>query len=486
MSPEDKVKDIAWYRVLDTLTSQHRIWDFRDIYLALEEKFGFKEARDVLYGPPLGGSPVNSIIADWSEVDDDETMLFGTLDLFASLAFACMKTKGNSKDAKKCLQAAERLATLLLERNIANLKTRPCLMWIMAGVFFEEYSMNRLEGNNISFTGPFRGEYRVSTRIFPNDELPLYAPHEDEIPSWSPKASGISDEAKKTTRVVLKAAEEIGDLPVQVGCLQQLLDQGSDNPSREIKRINELWMSAGNMASYLRLQLFRFMLVKTETDKRNVRRAILEHGESLSGGFTEYCRCMILRALSSKTWEKELYLDRANDTFPDDAEEEEEEDDDQIVKYPKPSKGEVVTRDVARKGGLKRRETQNEEEKKKVEEEKKKKLELEDRERREAEKDVQIKKLKEELEALKRERPPPAMQAQIAWDEWGVAKSKKKKKERVEGGNSTRDAVDTGLSGVGAADEVEIEGANRVTRRTDSERKEGTGTGDGPTVEVVD
>uniref|UniRef100_A0A1Y1K5P5 Uncharacterized protein n=1 Tax=Photinus pyralis TaxID=7054 RepID=A0A1Y1K5P5_PHOPY len=104
-------------------------------------------------------------------------------------------------------------------------------------------------------------EHSVCMGVFPNDELTLYAPFEDEIPAWKPWASGISDTAKRIPRVVLKAAEEIGDIFLRVGCLQQPLDQGSD-PSREIEYINKLWMPARNMACHVRLQLFRFMLVK--------------------------------------------------------------------------------------------------------------------------------------------------------------------------------------------------------------------------------
>lgn len=450
IATELKVKEgYAWHYDYLSMKDQQRIWDFRDLFLALEEKLGLKEARDLVtrYNEMLGReeSPIETIIADWSELDEGESTYFGALDLFSSLAFACMKDKGNIKDAEKCLVVAERFATYLLELDVRNLKTRPCLLWMMARVFFEEYKLDNHEDNNIFFKGTLRGEYRVSTRIFPNDELPLYSPFEDEIPEWKPRATGIPEESKQTTRIVLKAAEEIGDVPVQVGCLQQLLDQGSDNPAKEVKQISKLLMASGNMAPYLRFQLFRFMLVKTEQDKAALRRDILGHGECLSVGFSEYCRCMVLRALTSKAWEKELYLTRAEDANAENSDGDDDDGEGESFRKP-PKKDEVVIIERPKKDSAKDREKKDARTKKKEEDEKRRNVEAVERVRRDLEKDMEIKKLKEELEALKRTRPPPA---QLEWvDPQSTTASKKKKKKRIDEADGAKNDVDKDWAGV--------------------------------------
>lgn len=40
--------------------------------------------------------------------------------------------------------------------------------------------------------------------------------------------------------IVLEAAEAMSDIALQVGCLQQLLDQGSEDPSVGVKRISDI------------------------------------------------------------------------------------------------------------------------------------------------------------------------------------------------------------------------------------------------------
>ncbi|OAA50479.1 hypothetical protein NOR_00929 [Metarhizium rileyi] len=266
---DEEIRVISFETNMSNLKYDQRIWDFRDLFLALQEKMGLKKAGDlIVFYDERTFSPIESIIADWSDLDEDESTYFGALDLFSSLAFACMEEKGNMKDAENCLQVAAHFSTYLLKKN-----------------------MNNKDDDNIFFKGALRGKYPMSGMTFPYKEMPLYAPLDDEVPEWKPKASGISDAAKKTTRVVLKAAEEIGDVPMQVGCLQQLLDQGSDNPSREIERINELWMHSAETS--------------------------LTTASVGTPDFTEYSRCMILRALSSKFWEERFYMKRANRIFPD-------------------------------------------------------------------------------------------------------------------------------------------------------------------------
>lgn len=482
-------EDYIWHYACRSLRAQQRIWEFRDLFLELEVRLGLKEARDLVanYGTEEHEeSPVDTIITDWSELDEDESTYFAALDLFSSLAFSCMKDKGNLKDVEKCLDVAERFATYLLELDVQNLKTRPCLMWMMARVYIEEYKLDNHMGSTIIFKGTIRGDYRVNRNTFPNDWMPLYAPYEDEIPEWRPKAIGIPEESKQITKIVLKAAEEIGDVALQVSCLQQLLDQGSDNPSREVKRISELLAASGNMARHLGFLLFRYMLIKTEEDKAALRRDILEHG-ALGEGFTEFCRCMILRALSSKTWEKKHYHSLAEYDYPVHYNDRNDDGEGDGVRKPlgkdEASIIERPVKDSSKGRGTKDAKPQNEE----VEEEKRRHDQVVIG-RALLEKDAEITKLKEELEELKRTRPPAA---QLEWADFQpttAGKKNKKKKKTIDEAGGATDNADKRLEETRRLRErfgtKEPSGWDKPVTEGEA-RKSATATTEGPTVEEI-
>lgn len=57
-----------------------RVCDFRSIFFALEEKLGLKEARDLLcLQDERVDIPIETIITDWSELDEGESTHFGQL-----------------------------------------------------------------------------------------------------------------------------------------------------------------------------------------------------------------------------------------------------------------------------------------------------------------------------------------------------------------------------------------------------------------------
>lgn len=477
-------EDFAWYYSYLSLRDQQRIWEFRDLFLELVVCLGLKEARDLVTRyetEEREESPVDTIVTDWSELDEDESNYFGALDFFSSLAFVCMKDKGNLNDIEKCLDVAERFATYLLELDVQNLKTRPCLMWMMARVFFEEYKLDNYEGSNVIFKGSNHGDWSISRRTFPSYRLPLYAPVEDEIPEWTPRATGIPEESKQITKTVLKAAEELGDVDLQVGCLHQLLNQGSDNPSREVKQISKLLTTSGNMASHLTWLLFRYMLIKTEEDKAALFRDILDHGEQPSPGYTEFCRCMILRALSSKTREKQIYLRRAHLAYPVHHDDHTDYGEGDGVRKPL-GKDEASIIERPEKDSSKDRATKGAKPQNQGVEEKETRRDQAVMRRALVDKDVEIKKLKEELEKLKLTREWADFQPTTA------GKKKKKKKKAIDEEDGATDNADKRLEETRRLRErfgtKEPSGWDKPVTEGEA-RKSATATTEGPTVEEI-
>lgn len=79
-----------------------RVCDFRGFFLALEEKLGLKEARDLLFlQDECVDIPIKTIITDWLGLDEDESTYLWAVDLFSLLAFGCINYKRSITDTKK-------------------------------------------------------------------------------------------------------------------------------------------------------------------------------------------------------------------------------------------------------------------------------------------------------------------------------------------------------------------------------------------------
>ena len=310
----------SWGTIYQHLLAEERVWEFKDILLALEEQEGLEDAASMLLHDRYSEwdfallPVVEDLVRDWGSLTVDESCYFGGLDLFASLSVACAKGPISSKRREAmelCLETADKYAEHLSRLSVENLKTRPFLMWMMAKSYLEASFDEQTDADFIVFKGSSRGTFDGAMGIFPYEEMPLYAPTEDEMPEWRPRCLFMTDEILRTTEVILAAAEELGDVPLQVGCLQQLAVRGSAEPRAHLERVLKLWKSSGNRQSYLRVLLFHYLLVRDEAEKAALRRDILEHGECSDTGFTEYARCMILRALTPHEIEKSRYRRRA-------------------------------------------------------------------------------------------------------------------------------------------------------------------------------
>lgn len=111
--------------------------------------------------------------------------------------------------------------------------------------------------------------------IFRQVQFPLLAINNGKIINCGPEAVGASEIAKETTRIVLEAAEDMGNRAVQEKCLFELIRRESDEPLTEIERMSSLLITAGNATDELRLRLFSAVFVKSDTEKKALRRLFL-------------------------------------------------------------------------------------------------------------------------------------------------------------------------------------------------------------------
>lgn len=302
-----------WCALYRHLRAEELVWEFRDMLLELEQAMGIDAALALFVPPePRGGAggPLDRLHDDWAGEDESSSFAF---DVFTALALSYMKAPGRDAAIRQCLGVARRHAALLLAGADDNLRSRPYLWWMMANVLREGYRRQELSGNAMAFGDDRRGDMLQSRRLFPGEPLPIYAPVDDEAPEWRPGKTAVSDAAKGTTRTVLQAAADLGDVEMQAAYLQELMYQGQLEPAAAaLGRLDALWLPAGCLRRLHPKQLFRYLLLADSGAARDdLRRDILVGGEFGFAGFPQYAQYMILRALTPRSREKEAYLSRA-------------------------------------------------------------------------------------------------------------------------------------------------------------------------------
>ncbi|UNI16637.1 hypothetical protein JDV02_003059 [Purpureocillium takamizusanense] len=301
------------------LWRQGMVWELCNLFLALEPICGVETVSRLLL-PYVGYSSLSSdedviqrLLADWDS--PDEASAFALVDLFTSLALAYMALPRKRKAIDLCLDHASKYASALISGDTHNLKSRPCLRYTMAGVLLESYNDDVGEQRPIplALESGCYGSFFVSRYLFPRTSLPLYAPLEDEKPLWLPRKTKITQAAKLTTKAVMKAAEDLGDVELQEACILEAMEQGEEAPELVVAKLDAMQATVGSgLARQTRL-LFRYMLKQTPSSLEVLRRDILTQGETgRRSTWQDYAQCMIIRALTPGKRAKEAYQKKAD------------------------------------------------------------------------------------------------------------------------------------------------------------------------------
>ncbi|POR36093.1 Uncharacterized protein TPAR_03713 [Tolypocladium paradoxum] len=310
------IESDQWKKLYEHLQADGLIWEFRDLFLELEQLVGVDEALSMLIDVKAlessGEELLERLHADWD--GQDESSLYALIDIFTSLGLALMEQPGKEQSIRKCLDIAHKHTDALVGDNDETAHCRPCLRRVMAEILQESYGKPGAREGAISFPDHRRGDLLLSRHLFPSESLPIYAPVHDETPTWRPGKTDLSELWKATTEQVFLQAEKLGDVEMQAACLQELMYQGEEEAESALEQLERLWLSVGSMMKVHQTQLFRYMLAMTPADREQLRRDILAGGEFGFAGFWEgYAQYMVLRALTPKAREKEVYLARAQD-----------------------------------------------------------------------------------------------------------------------------------------------------------------------------
>ncbi|KAL2193224.1 hypothetical protein P885DRAFT_802, partial [Corynascus similis CBS 632.67] len=262
----------------------------------------------------------------WSESAEDEPTLFALLDTFTTLALQCREEALDSDYPphrrqymgvfmSDCMNAADECASELLVLDGGYLMTRPCLKWMVARRLTKDDNTGYLRGQ-FSISPTSKDGVLLSRHVFPSDRLPLYDASYGTLPQWKPGQVAPEDDFESMAQLVIRAAEELGDLELQTGCLKQLMYRGVQPPEKILPRLHSIWSSAGNDSMLSSLNLFRAVLAHSPSERDELRRDLLLEGGTVSETFLSL-RFHLIAALSLDTVQQKAFQDLAESICPE-------------------------------------------------------------------------------------------------------------------------------------------------------------------------
>ncbi|KAK1476766.1 hypothetical protein CTAM01_15366, partial [Colletotrichum tamarilloi] len=303
------------------LKGEGRIWDFGDLLESLLRLHRTCVCRTLgsLLADNCDGTDaslarmVEKVEDDWGTTTPDEESSFALLEIFTTLTLASMGVHTNPDMVKTIFEFSQSHALEVVGMQSTNTKSRPYLRWIIAKVLVEQYVDRTITGYFAlaSHLHKLPGFHYDSDIMVPINLMILYAPDDEEAPNWQPDPTTTLGH-DGALRTVLGVAEELGDAPLQVTCLQLLIYQ-SPQPKPLLDKLGELWHSIGSPKGYLETRLYCYIpySLTTREHRACTRRDLILAGEALNEGPVSHAQARVLRALSRNQQERDSYESKA-------------------------------------------------------------------------------------------------------------------------------------------------------------------------------
>src|SRR5438045_2794713 len=134
--------DNIWYNwtgLYQSLVTEGRIWDARDILSAYTSAFGARKTWRMFFGIDLYSQDFfNKFLDDWTLTVYDESTYLATFDILVNLVHSLISTLRSSQEveivsvAELCLDHATAFANIIKQKNPENIKSRTYIRWILA------------------------------------------------------------------------------------------------------------------------------------------------------------------------------------------------------------------------------------------------------------------------------------------------------------------------------------------------------------------
>ncbi|KAF5581504.1 hypothetical protein FPANT_8892 [Fusarium pseudoanthophilum] len=249
-----------WEKVYRNLLRHGRIWDFRDLFLALWNANGTIKTEKMLFG---GRSIFEVILIDWSAHDSDRSTLLALLDILAHLMIESPANKDITPFLEACLLSAHDIGELIMRRFPEGTRTRPFLLWILAQ---SSISARREDGQpmDIIDSDNYGGMAWYPSHI----GLPFYIPFRQEIPDWTPP--DYTSESFRPLEMVMKAARENRDYVTQGLCLKEIAVRSRD-PTATLADLVQLEKEIQHdNQGYLQTCLAKYLVSRDEGSRKQL------------------------------------------------------------------------------------------------------------------------------------------------------------------------------------------------------------------------
>lgn len=259
--------------------SKGLIWQFRDLLYSLQLGFEFHETLEKLLHFRTGNLielRIAALCEDWDCPTTSESCSLAIVEIFTHLALQCMGYSSQTQDVDKCMSIAQRHAEFLIATDRDNINTRPCLQWMITR------NIREIHGPGTHGLQYFDHDSYDSAIVFlpkpiqfPSDHFKLCIPERDPVPPWKPRGQCLSAKMRRTTRVVLEAAEKLGDITLQTACWRQVAYQEPERALDATNRIIEISKDSGNNLERVGATLFQCILVQGQAEKQYLYDAVI-------------------------------------------------------------------------------------------------------------------------------------------------------------------------------------------------------------------
>lgn len=261
---ESLEKWISWSDLYQTLLSQGRIWDFRDVFLVAIRCFGVTQACQKFF---LSDSLKERVIDDWILYERDESTILAQLDILVELSLHVESSIRG--DVIEWLQPeAQSLVEEIMEKHPESMKSRPFTRWIVmkaAGIGLEQED-HPITGPHTPFGYLENYPGYVPSQRWPN--LPIYIPREFETPVWMPSEFPPQKEAPLV--MALDTATQMKDYRTQVLCLKLFILRSQD-PTDLFEQLKHLQKGIqGDSQEYLQTCLSSYLICRDKPSQKQL------------------------------------------------------------------------------------------------------------------------------------------------------------------------------------------------------------------------
>lgn len=246
---EAAAKWVDWRALFKNLLIEGRIWEFKDLHVALVAAFS-DSADEMMFGTR---DIKCSLSYDWLLDENDESTNLAQLSLFVEPAWV----RSWYKD-----EAQSRAEAIILLSPTA-MKSRPFIRWIMWDASDALVSTCKEQGRDpplvaeMSRLGDFPGMVWTSQNFNSNS---AYIPQNSENPGWV--APVICPEVEERFQLALNLAKELKDYKTQADCYKRLIRQ-SEDPTKLYQELAHLQKEIqGDKRGHLETLLPRYLVCK--------------------------------------------------------------------------------------------------------------------------------------------------------------------------------------------------------------------------------